>query len=116
MFTQAILSSPLGLSSDHIRGWIIPLVFSMFPYVLSQYVHLEGPPLALIATAVTTIVCWFTFRYVPFLSESNPLSRALLVGYLVGELLIMERFTEFPPMSIILLFLFLYFHAVEQSA
>lgn len=104
------------LSKSHVIGWVVPLLAALSPMLLSRIrvAGLPGPVHALLGGVLVGCVAWVLLRYVPFLAESYPFSRAVLLGILTAEVMVFHAAPKVPPVASLALFLFLYFYSTES--
>ena len=106
----------MDLSHFHTWGLVVPLACAVSPMFLPR-LALQGVPTAfnaLLAGAVMGAIAWLLFKYVPVLKEKCALSKAVLCGLLVAEVMVLKTSTAVPSVAAITLWLFLYYHAVEH--
>ena len=102
-----------GLTRAHTWGVIIPLLAVLSVSYLSKYVHVSEhqPVNALAAGAVIGIISYFLLPAVK--EQSHILAKAVLIGLLVAEIMVLKPYGAIPTMSTITLWLFFYYHTVE---
>lgn len=102
-----------GLTRAHTWGVIIPLLAVLSVSYLSRYVHVSEhqPVNALAAGAVVAVISYFLLPTVK--EESHILAKAVLIGLLVSEIMVLKPYGALPTMSTITLWLFFYYHTVE---
>lgn len=94
---------------------VVPVLAALSPVALSR-VRVPGVPtsiFAVLAGAVVAVLAFFLLRFVPGLRANHPLSRAVLLGVLVAEVMIFHASAEMPSATALFLFLFLYFNATD---
>ena len=114
MKTQGFGSS-IGLTHAHTWGIIVPLIAAISPLWLSK-LHLSDlqPVNAVFSGAVAAVVAYVAMKLFPGLADANDiLARAVLVGLLIAEVMVMKPFGAIPSMTTISLWLFLWYHVVE---
>ena len=106
----------VGLTRHHTWGLVVPLLASLSPMVLSRYAF-DGVPTAvnaLIAGGVVAGACWVLMSHVPLFTETHALSKAVLCGLLVAEVMVLSPSNRLPTMTALTLWLFFYFYSVEN--
>ena len=108
-----------GLTRYHTWGLLVPLLAAISPMLLTKYAAVDGVHVAfnaLLAGALVAVVAYVLMTAVPFLKEeSNALSKAVLCGLLVSEIMVLDPATKVPAMASITLYLFFYYHTVEHA-
>ena len=69
---------------------------------------------ALLWGAVAALMAYALYRLIAS-AEDRPTEKAVLLGLLVAEVLVVHRVTSFPPWAMTTLFLFFYFNSMESS-
>ena len=102
-----------GLTRAHTWGVIIPLLAVLSVSYVSKYVHISAyqPINALAAGAIVGSISYFLLP--KFREESHILAKAVLIGLLVAEILVLKPYGALPTMSTITLWLCFYYHSVE---
>lgn len=106
-----------GLTRAHTWGLIVPLLAVLCLPLLSKYLRVSKaqPVNALVGGVVTAVVSYLLFRFVPGLVErTHILAKAVLVGLLVAECLVLTPYGKLPTMGTITLWLFFYYHTLEE--
>ena len=62
-----------------------------------------------------TVVSYIFFAYTPYFQKADALKKAMLLGFIAGSSLSVERLKNFPKLGFITFFLFSYFIAVETN-
>ena len=108
-----------GLTHFHTWGLVIPLLCAISPMWISKYAiaGVPAPFNAVIFGVIVGALAYAAMQFPPF-TEKHALSKAVLCGLLVAEVLTLEAAWgkgNLPPMASITLWLFFYFHTVESS-
>jgi hypothetical protein len=104
-----------GIGRYHHVGLIVPLLASLSPAILGKMAIAAFPPgvNALIAGILVFAAAYAMFKFVPYLKEEvMPLSKAILLGLIVAELMVFHgprQESKIPSIPIITFFLFMYF-------
>ena len=108
-----------GMTRYHTWGLIVPLLAATAgPVLTSKYVMIDGvhpTANALWAGAVVAAVAWLLMTMVDALKETHAVSKAVLCGLLVAEIMVLKPFKAVPPMATITLWLFFYFSSMEST-
>ena len=110
-------SAGSGLTRAHTWGLIVPILAVLCLPLLSKYLRVSSaqPVNAVVAGVACGLISYLLFRYVPGLVEqTHVLAKATLIGLLIAECLVLQPYGKLPPMSTITLWLFFYYHTVEE--
>lgn len=105
-----------GLTRTHTWGVIIPLLAVLSVPYISAFVNISSlqPVNALAGGAVVGAIAYLLLTSVPGLTEkTHVLGKAVLIGLLVAEIMVLKPYGAIPTMSTITLWLFFYFHTME---
>jgi hypothetical protein len=96
---------------------IIPVLGAFSPWFIGSMSFPGGGALpewaqALAWGAVVGLLAYGLYRIFAA-SEDRPIEKAVLLGLLAAEILVVHRVTSFPPWAMTTLFLFFYFNAME---
>ena len=97
---------------------IIPVLAAFSPWFIGSLGFPGGLPewvQALLWGAVVGLVAYGLYRLIAA-SEGRPVEKAVLLGLLAAEILVVHRVTSFPPWAMTTLFLFFYFNAMESTS
>jgi chromate transport protein ChrA len=97
---------------------IIPVLAAFSPWLIG---HREVPGTgswpewiqALLWGAIVGLIAYVLYRIFAS-SEGRRAEKAVLLGLLAAEILVVHRVTSFPPWAMTTLFLFFYFNAMEK--
>lgn len=108
-----------GLTRAHTYGLIVPFLAAISPMWLSHYAHISTWPMpfnALVAGFIVAVVAYVLMTRVPLLQEkTNVLAKAVLCGLLVAEIMVLKPYGALPTMGTITLWLFFYYHTMENE-
>jgi len=105
-----------GVSKYHWYGMIVPLLAAISPMWLSRLrLGLPQPLAAVVCGAIVAALAFVVFQFGGPFRETSALGKAVLLGVLVTETLVFHARTQFPSMTALTLFLFLYFNIIEFS-
>jgi hypothetical protein len=109
-----------GIGRYHHVGLVVPLLASISPLFLGRIAIPSWPEgvNALIGGVVVFAATYTIFKVVPLLKEdSMPLSKAILLGLIVAELMVFRPPTgpsKTPSIVVITFFLFMYFFGMAD--
>jgi len=108
-----------GMTRYHTWGLVVPLLAATAgPVLTSKYVIIDGAhpaANAVLAGAVVAAVAWLLMTTIDTLKETHAVSKAVLCGLLVAEIMVLRPFKAVPPMATITLWLFFYFSTMEST-
>jgi hypothetical protein len=109
-------SPKMQLTWFHTWGFIVPLLSALSPMWLPTIKGVHVAVNALIGGIIVAALAYMAMTMIPFLKESeHALSKAVLCGLLVAEVLVLKSKTgSVPTMAAITLWLFFYYHTVEH--
>lgn len=99
------------------KSLAIPLIAAVSPGFFGSYLWVPEYPNAVNALASGFLVfaaVYFLMTTPGPLEETEALSKSVLAGLLVAEVLVLHKVTGMPPLSTITLWLFFYYNSVEK--
>lgn len=96
---------------------IIPVLGAFSPWFVGSRSFPGGWPewvQALAWGAVVALMAYALYRLIAS-AEDRPAEKAVLLGLLAAEVLVVHRVTSFPKWGLVTLYLFFYFNSMESS-
>ena len=105
-----------GLTRYHAHGLVIPLLIAVSPVIWNRIpLPFPRPMAALLWGTLVGLGMYLVFSFAPVLGEYHAMAKAVVLGLLTAESLIVRDKASMPPASAIMLFMYLYVHAAEVS-
>lgn len=104
-----------GLTRAHTIGLVVPLLVALSPPILSRYTTLTDsqPFNALVAGAVVMAAAYGLLTWIG--EKTNVTAKAVLMGLLIAEIMVLKPYGALPTMGTITLWLFFYYHTMEHE-